>query len=60
MAVIGSGIGDYLDPALLPAGTGDIPINPSQDWEITGVIDVPLADGRVAMVDADGVIVGYR
>ena len=59
----GTNIGEYLDPAMIDSavlnGVVD-PIRPSEEGVIQGLVDVPLADGRVAIMDGNGIIVGYR
>ncbi len=63
MYTTGTNIGEYLDPAMIDSavlnGVVD-PIRPSEEGVIQGLVDVPLADGRVAIVDGNGIIVGFR
>ena len=58
----GTNIGEYLDPAMIDSAfaNGDVIIKPSEEVGILGVVDVPLADGRTAIVDSNGIIVGFR
>lgn len=62
MAAIGTDVGNYIDPSLIDSSiTGPIdPIHPSWGGDITGLREVPLTDGRVAIVDGDGMVVGYK
>lgn len=60
----GCGLGDYLDPQFID-GENDIfgaidPVDGSDASDIFGIVDVTLVDGRVAMVNQEGIIVGYR
>lgn len=61
-AVTGGQIGDYLDPQLVanPNG-GDIIINPSWGIGIMSVGgEVPMIDGRTAIVNSEGIIVDFE
>lgn len=65
MIGIGSEIGGYLDPALVDTALAGDPVddlNPSWEGEPHSFPggEVPLVDGRIAIVDSNGVIVGYR
>lgn len=62
MDVIGTDIGNYIDPNFIDASVaGSIgPINPSWGGDIMGLHEVPLTDGRVAIVNSDGMIVDYK
>lgn len=55
--------GDFIDPALVDAGLlgdTDIPVPGSGGIDISSVVEVPLVDGRIAIVDGNGVIVGFK
>lgn len=59
--ILGTEIGSYLDPEMIDLPEGSIgPILNSDTWDITGIIEVPLVDGRIALVDSDGLVVGFK
>lgn len=63
MSIIGAEIGGYLDPTLVdsPMGNDEIITPPSGGGEIHGgPVEVLLVDGRTAIIDSNGVIVGFR
>ncbi len=64
MYTTGTNIGEYLDPAMVDSAftNNDLEPWPNQSWEsgAMGLVDVPLADGRTAIVDSNGIIVGFR
>ncbi len=62
MYTTGTNIGEYLDPAMIDSAVLDMTndLRPSEEGVIQGLVDVPLADGRTAIVDSNGIIVGFR
>lgn len=55
--------GDFIDPALVDVGLfgdKDIPVPGSGGYDISSIVEVPLVDGRVAIVDSNGVIMGFK
>lgn len=60
----GCGLGDYLDPQFIDGENDIFGVIDNGDgsdvWDIGGIVDVMLVDGRVAMVNQEGIIVGYR
>lgn len=56
-------IGEFIDPAFVNVdlyGDKEIPVTPSGDIIIEGIVEVPMVDGRIALVDSNGIIVGYK
>lgn len=57
-------VGEYLDPGLVATTSGDVIINPSWGWGVmsarSGETYVPLVDGRTAIVDSEGIIIGFK
>lgn len=66
MAITGADIGNYLDPNLINSSFSEMgtidPVHPSCEGGIMGFPggEVPLTDGRIAIVDSNGIIVGYK
>lgn len=63
MYTTGTNIGEYLDPAMIDSAFVDnygVKPGHSEEIGIMGLVDVPLADGRTAIVDSNGIIVGFR
>lgn len=61
MAVTGGKIGDYLDPQLIANTNSDIIINPSWGIGIMSVGgEIPMIDGRTAIVNSEGIIVDFE
>lgn len=55
--------GDFIDPALVDVGLfgdKDITVPGSGGYDISSIVEVPLVDGRVAIVDSNGVIMGFK
>lgn len=61
MSIYSNDIGTYVDPGLItPNNIVTDPEDPSFTGEFEGFSIVPLPDGRSAIVNSEGLIVGYK
>lgn len=62
MSVYGTEIGQYIDPGMIPEQNyGELEAwRPSFNGAISPAGLITLPDGRVAIVDSEGIIIGYK
>lgn len=61
MSVYGTEIGQYIDPGMISTQDYDGGTwRPSMEGEISPASLITLPDGRIAIVDSEGIIIGYK